>query len=236
MKKAPTYLATTLFLLQACNREEPFNTQKIEEVKDIATQNSNDDRAIQKYLETHYFDNQGKIKAFSTTSSGNNNHSKLSDLSPKKLPSGVVVVLREGAQPTQGTDIGKTDIIRLMHTTTAFLSNNKTNPIEIPFISTVNGTGVPQADPSFYYASEKLLSNNKNRNYYEIEGFREGLQYFKSFNQSDSENYNMQGVIIVPSRAAFARDRHYPYNNLNWRNCNFVFNFQVYKTSPRSTK
>ena len=79
-----------------------------------------------------------------------------------------------------------------------------------------------------------MTASGKPRSYYEMEGFQEGVRKFMAFNIPDSNNYNLQGVIIVPSRAAFARDDHYPYQNINWRNRSFVFNFQVYKTSTRT--
>lgn len=234
MKQTAIYLATALLFLSACKREEHQRTPKIEEVESITIQNKNDDNAIQKYLEEHYFDNQGKIKAFSSTNTNDDNYPKLSDLKPIKLPSGVIVIIREGAQPTQGTEIKEDDIIHLMHKTTGFSSNDKGYANEITFASSVDLAGVPQIDPSFYYTPKSILEDTKKeKSYYEIEGFQEGLKHFKSFDKSADENYNMQGVIIVPSRVAFARDVHYHYNNLSWRNINFVFNFQVYKTVAR---
>ena len=78
-----------------------------------------------------------------------------------------------------------------------------------------------------------MTASGKSRSYYEMEGFQEGIRKFLAYNIPDSDNYNLQGVIIVPSRSAFARDNHYPYQNVNWRNRSFDFNFQVYKSSAR---
>lgn len=236
MKKSLIILAVSSLALYSCRKDETPDTS-IKEVADLATQNSNDDQAIAKYLDEHYLDAQGKVQAYTSTITADAAHPKLSSLNPQKLPSGVVVIKREGAQPDPGTVIGATDIIRLMHKTTTFLSTTENNAViytsEIPFISTVESTGMPQVDPSFYYVKKSVLdASGKGRPYYEIEGFQEGLKYFKSFGKADAENYNMQGVIIVPSRAAFARDEHYMYNSFSWRNRNFVFNFQVYKTTP----
>lgn len=233
MKKTLIYLASALFLITSCKREEA-ETTTIQEVENIDKQNSNDDIAIAKYLEDHYFDTKGKIVKFSSSSTDDDNYKKLSELNPIKLPSGVVVIVREGAQPTAGKEIGSTDIIRLMHKTHTFLSSETGYTSEATFISTIESTGVPQADPAFYYATPKLLeTTGQSKSFYEIEGFQEGLKHFKSFDQSDDAGYNLQGVILVPSRVAFARDSHYAYNNNNLRNRNFVFNFQVYKTSTR---
>ncbi len=51
----------------------------------------------------------------------------------------------------------------------------------------------------------------------------------------DSDNYNLQGIIIVPSRMAFARDDHYAYNGFIYRNRSFIFNFQLYNARERES-
>lgn len=239
MKKSLLILAAAAITLSSCRKDDNTATTTIKEPDNITEQNANDDKAIAKYLDEHYLDAQGKIQAFSSTSTADDNYTKLSSMSPKTLASGVVVIVREGAQPNLGTEIGATDIIRLMHKTTTFLSTTENNSViytsEVPFQSTVETTGVPQVDPPFYFTSKTTAdAAGKTKSYYEIEGFQEGLKYFKSFDKPDADNYNMQGVIIVPSRAAFARDAHYPYATMGWRNRNFVFNFQVYKTTPRT--
>ena len=233
------YLFAAALTLGACRKDDSSDSTTIVEPTDIAVQNSNDDAAILKYMDEHYLDAQGRIKAFSSTDTSDDNYKKLSQLNPQKLSSGVTVIVRDGAQPTTGTTIGSTDIIRLMYSANTFLSNTENNAVvyasEYSFGNTLDGTGVPQVDPSFYYVKQSVMdASGKARSYYEIEGFQEGLKYFKSFDIPDSDGYNLQGVIIVPSRAAFARDSHYPYNSISWRNRNFIFNFQVYKTTPRT--
>lgn len=238
MKKVLIFAMVAGISLGACKKDDDNNGQPAYvEPENISTQNTNDDAAIAKYLDEHYLNSQGKIMSFTATETPEN-HPRLSSMNPLKLSSGVVVILREGAQPENGRSIGDTDIIRIMHHTGTFLSNledGKANYIsELVFGNTIDGSGAPQNDPSFYFASAKTLSESgKARDFYEIEGFREGLKHFKSCEIPDSQNYNLQGVIIVPSRAAFARDAHYPYGSTSWRNRNFVFNFQVYKTSER---
>lgn len=237
MKRAFIYLALATLAVSSCRKEDTLAENTIKEVSDVKAQNSNDDKAIAKYLDEHYLDAQGKIKAFSSTDTSDDSFKKLSELNPKTLPSGVIYIVREGAQPNPGTAIGATDIIRFMSRTTTFLSNSENNAVtysnEVTFKNTLESTGVPDVDPSYYYAKTKLITTETPKSYYEIEGLQEGLKYFQSFDKADSDNYNLQGVIIVPSRAAFARDKHYPYGSISWRNRNFVFNFQVYKTTPR---
>ena len=106
------------------------------------------------------------------------------------------------------------------------------------FINTIDNFGTPDKDPYYYYVKKSVLDKassdiQKQRSYYEIEGFKEALKHFQAFDQEDSAPYNLQGVIIVPSRAAYARDLHYP-NNI-YRNRSFVFNFQVYKSKARTS-
>lgn len=236
MKKALIYLAIAAVSFTSCRKDDTSSTT-IQEVSDLTTQNANDDKAIAKYMDEHYLDALGRIKAFSSTDASDDGYTKLSDLSYTKLESGVIIIVRDGAQPENGVTIGETDIIRLMHKSTAFLSNENNGiqyTSEITFANTLESTGVPEVDPTYYYAKPSTITNSgQSRAYFEIEGLREGLSHFKSFDKTDSENYNLQGVIIVPSRAAFARDSHYPYANIDWRNRTFVFNFQVYKTSAR---
>ena len=236
MKKSLLYFAIASMTLFSCKNDDDDDT--VEEVSNITEQNSNDDAAILKYMDEHYLDSQGNIKTFSSTDTTDDNYTKLSGLNFQKLSSGVIVIVRDGAQPDPGTTIGTTDIIRLMHKTTTFVSTKENNEItytsEFSFANTIESGGVPQVDPAFYYVKQSVMDDSdKGRSYYEIEGFQEGLKYFKSFDKADSENYNLQGIIIVPSRAAFARDSHYPYSNISWRNRTFIFDFQVYKTTAR---
>ena len=104
------------------------------------------------------------------------------------------------------------------------------------FKNTMTGTGTQEVDPAYFYVKKSVLTNAtvaqaKERSYYEIEGFQEAIKKFQAFDMPDDSNYNLQGVIIVPSRAAFARDVHFNYTGLAYRNRSFVFNFQIYKTT-----
>ena len=70
-----------------------------------------------------------------------------------------------------------------------------------------------------------------------MEGFQEAIRKFKAFDVGDDQNYNLQGVIIVPSRAAYARDEHYASGQTSaspFRNVSFIFNVQVYHTRART--
>ena len=237
MKKIFLYIALVSLSVVSCRDDE--NPNMVEEVS-VGTQNSYDDEAAAKYLDTHYLDAKGNIKEFVATDTVN---VKLSDLNPVTLPSGVIYVVRPGAQPNPATPIGGTDVISLMGNITTYVASNTDNKVgyysPFGFKNTIAGAGVPDLDPAYYYVKTSVLTKAtaavaKERSYYEIEGFREALQKFGAYDLPDFENYNLQGVIIVPSRAAFARDPHFNYVGISLRNRSFIFNFQVYKSRARN--
>lgn len=242
MKKIFFYILAGSLCFSACKDDEEIVGYK--EPENIAVQNTYDDESIQKFLDENYLDAQGNIKAFSSTDAADDNEIKLKDLSPApvKLNSGVVYIVRNGAQPTPGTAIGDMDVMRIMMRSRAYLAANtegKTaffNSTEFAGFSSLDYTGSPVNDPAFYYARQALISASTPKSYYEMEGFQEAIKYFKAFNQDDAANYNLQGAIIVPSRAAYARDNHSSFGaggTNPYRNKSFVFNFQVYKTRAR---
>ncbi|MGZ5273604.1 MAG: hypothetical protein ACXWCA_04725, partial [Kaistella sp.] len=212
------------------------NVEAIEEVS-IETQNTYDDQAAQNFLETHYLDAKGNIKDLVST---DNVNVKLADLNPVKLPSGVIYIMRSSAQPNPGTTVGQYDLLRLMSNSTSYIATNTDNKVAYSspaiFKNTITGAGVPEVDPAYFYVKKSILDNAtvaqaKLRSYYEIEGFQEAIKKFQAYDIPDDSNYNLQGVIIVPSRAAFARDVHFNYSGLAFRNRSFVFNFQIYKST-----
>lgn len=241
MKKI-IFVATAASLVMTSCRKDTVNKVA---VVDIATQNTLDDQAIVNFLSSNYFDAKGNIQSVKNLDAATlANTKKLSDLSPVTLPSGVVYVVRPDAQPNPGKAIGSTDVIRLMTNSQSFLAVSSTNggvfSNNAPFMSSFI-TGALQIDPKYYYASPQYVAdyNAKSNaaavtaNYFMIEGLSEALTKFKSFDKADAEDYSMQGVILVPSRAAFARDTHYNYTGYTLTDKTFVFNFQVYKSSAR---
>ncbi|MGZ5211551.1 MAG: hypothetical protein ACXWB6_04700 [Kaistella sp.] len=234
MKKTFLYLALASVAIVSCRNDD--NVEAIEEVS-IETQNTYDDQAAQNFLETHYLDAKGNIKDLVST---DNVNVKLADLNPVKLPSGVIYIMRPGAQPNPGTSIGQYDLLRLMSNSTSYIATNTDNKVAYSspaiFKNTITGAGVPEVDPAYFYVKKSILDNAtvaqaKLRSYYEIEGFQEAIKKFQAYDIPDDSNYNLQGVIIVPSRAAFARDVHFNYSGLAFRNRSFVFNFQIYKST-----
>ncbi|MCS3529921.1 hypothetical protein [Chryseobacterium sp. JUb7] len=251
MKKIFLYILAGSLCFTACKKDDD-DTSTYVEPEDITVQNSYDDQSIDKFLDANYLDAQGNIKAFSSTDTADDHQTKLSAMipAPVKLPSGVVYIVRAGAQPEDstppvtGTTIGNRDIVKMMLRSKTYLAANTDGNVAFisgsDFVNVIDGGGSPVLDPTYYYiADENLLIKNattdvaKTKGYYMIEGFNEALQKFKAFDLPNGANYNLQGVIIVPSRAAFARDPHYNYTGYSFRNRSFVFNFQVYKTEAR---
>lgn len=251
MKKIFLYILAGSLCFSACKKDDDVATYV--EPADIAVQNTYDDQSIDKFLDANYLDTQGNIKAFSATDTADDHYKKLSQMAPITLPSGVVYIKRTGAQPEDspstapGKTIGDKDITRTMMRAKTYLAANTDG--NVAFISgsdmtpynTIDGSGSPVIDPKFYYIdpeTDPLITGAttdaaKQSSYYVIEGYNEALQKFKAFDQPDGSPYNLQGVIIVPSRAAFARDAHYNYSGYSFRNRTFVFNFQVFKTTAR---
>ena len=243
MKKIFLYILAGSLCFSACKKDDDVSTYV--EPEDVATQNSYDDQAIKKFMDENYLDAQGNIKAFSSTDTADDNEKKLSELSPVTLPSGTIYIMRSGAQPP--ADVAKTikddDIIKIMGRAYSYLAvnsdGNTSFQAKAAFLNTIDGTGVPVIDPMYYYVKKQILTAGttdaaKKAKYYQIPGFREALQKFKAFDNLTGETpYNLQGVIIVPSRAAFARNPHYPYLNTSYRNKSFVFNFQIYGREDR---
>lgn len=247
MKKIFLYILAGSLCFSACKKDDEVET--FVEPEDVAVRNSYDDQAIQKFMENNYLDAQGNIKAFSSTDASDDNEKKLSELSPVKLSSGVIYIVRNGAQPSPGVTLETNPTatnatqIRLMMRANYYLASESDGNVSFgaagTLLNTINGSGSPATDPPYYYVKKNVLQSATTdaatqRSYYEIEGLQEGLKYFKGYaNKDDGDPYNLQGVIIVPSRAAFARDAHYNYTGFSLKNNCFVFNFEIYKANVR---
>lgn len=209
------------------------------EIVPIATQNTNDDAAAQKFMKDNYFDPQGKITEFSATDAADDNYPNLLSYAPVTLTSGVIIIKRPDAQPVAGKTIESGDVLTLSAIANSYVARQgdagAVFASKVSFINTIDVTGVPDVDPSYFYTRESKLFGQP-RSFYEIEGFQEGIKYFKSCEISSNDNYNLQGAIIIPSRAGFARDSNV-YSAVSgalFNDRSFVFNVQVYKTKTRT--
>lgn len=240
MKKIFLFLAVSSLVITSCRSDDSSNTDT-----SLETQNSYDDQAAQKFLNDNYFDARGNVVAFDSSITTDDNEVPLAKLNPVKLPSGVIYISRY--TPTNGKAINATDKIRWMVKSTSYVGTKSSDGTILfdsgqLFRNTITSTGTPEVDPAYFYVKTSVLnkyntdnSTNVTRSFYEMEGLQEGLKYFQSCEIPDSDNYNLQGVIIVPSRAAYARDLHYPFASIAFTNRSFVFNFQVYKTDTRTS-
>nr|WP_314497756.1 hypothetical protein [uncultured Chryseobacterium sp.] len=243
MKKIFLYILAGSLCFSACKKDDEVET--FVEPENIDVRNSYDEQAIQKFMDNNYLDTQGNIKAFSSSDATDDNYKKLSELNPVKLPSGVIYIKREEVQPNPGAAINtdsKSDnasLIRTMMRATYYRATDTDGNVALTsggaLINTIDLEASPTTDPRFYYVKKAVLTAAttdaaKQRSYYEIEGLQEGLKYFNGFvNLPNSTTPNLQGVIIVPSKAAFARDANF----YGLQNACFVFNFQIYHTEVR---
>ena len=243
MKKILLGVAISAAVLQGCRKDDNNKDETVQLT--VEEQKDYDDAAIVDFMNTHYLDSKGVITAFDSTITTDDNEKKLSDYVYTKLPSGVVYIARPGAQPDPGKVVGTTDVVSFFQVSKTYLASKVNDKItfnnETTFVNNVANSGIPTPDEQFYYYYVKksvLDSYNKDKNpqvgrdYFEIEGLQEGLKYFKSFDMDNSAEYNMQGVIIVPSRAAYGRDNS--IFGTAYSNRSFVFNFQIYNTRARN--
>jgi hypothetical protein len=238
MKKIFLYILAGSLCFSACKKDDEVET--FVEPDNIEVRNTLDEQAIQKFMDNNYLDTQGNIKAFSSTDATDDNYKKLSELSPVKLPSGVIYIKRDGAQPNPGKTINtdptssSASLIKTMMRATYYRATDIDGNVALTsagaLINTIDAEASPKTDPIFYYAKKASVSSTYPRSYYEIEGLQEGLKYFNGFENLPNETLpNLQGVIIVPSKAAFARDANF----YNLQNACIVFNFQIYHTEVR---
>lgn len=237
MKKILLGIALSVVALQGCKKDDDDVEETV--VLTVEEQNTYDDAAAKDFLNKNYLNSKGVITPFDSTVTTDDNEKKLSDYDYKTLPSGVIYIKRDDAQPVDGKEIVSTDVISIMQIAKSYVSAKVDDKIiftsESTFSNTV-ATGDLIVDPAYFYVKSSILKKYNDtykttygRNFYEIEGLQEGLKYFKSFDLDSSSDYNMQGIIIVPSRAGFARDNNiYSYSNRS-----FVFNFQIYKSKAR---
>ena len=241
MKKWGIAIIAAGLLFTACNKDDG-NDELVQE-----EQNKVDDDAIVEYLQDHYFSpDRGVIKKFDSEDEADDDYAPLSE-NATKLPSGVWVVKRPGvtAEGPVATN-NENDSILVSYQSTYFkatyedLAENEKPYAAIsgPFLSTISTSGTPAWDPVFYYRklTDAQIDNGIKLSGYVIEGFTEGLKEFKSTDNDGTELYNFQGAIIVPSRMAYSRDFDYLSGtpSYSYRDCSFVFNFELHRVVPRN--
>lgn len=244
IKKFFVTLLATAALFTSCKSDDDNKELSVEQ------QNSLDDQAIEEYLEQHYFSSDnGKIAKFDTIR-GNEDDLKPSLKSRAvKDPIGFYYVTRPDITANGPSIVSsdKSEIlisydVKTFQATTDDAYKYKYGSI-YNYANTINtGDGSAVVDPSFYYY-EPTATETKNgikREHVELKYFAEALKNFKSTERSGRELYNFQGVIILPSRLAYGREKMYTGSsvttNHNYRNSSFIFNFELDKVTPRDAE
>lgn len=258
-----TFIASAAFLV-SCNNDDNNNGINPETRIPIAERNALDDKAINQYLEDYYFSPGDTINGRVVKSGVLTRFDTIKGNADDNYPSLKSLAIQDAAgfwyaeNPYQkGAENGQTiksideSKITISHTSQYFVATNKTSLEDNPaqkiygsiysyFNPTYNtGDGSPGTDPEFYrfIPTTTQESNGVRRENRELKYFAEGLKHFKSTKRSTQDIYNFQGVIILPSRLAFARNRYFTGTGLSefssFRDASFIFNFELVEVEDR---
>lgn len=237
-----TLLAASAFLT-SCSSDDDNKELSVEQRNEL------DDSAIEEYLENNYFHpRSGVITKFDDTEGNEDDeYPSLKSLAVKD-PAGYYYAMRPGVE-ANGNQVESNDNSKILISYDAKYFE-ATNDLETynhkygsvyNFNSTINtGDGSANYDPSFYYypVTQTQLDNGIKREYVELSYFVEGLKKFKATNTSGRDQYNFQGIIILPSRLAYGRNKMYTGDRVTtnhaYRNSSFIFTFELHKVTPRS--
>ena len=220
-------------MLYSCNSNDDNTNQFTEYTQNEV--NEYDEAALNVVLDTYCFSTLGNIKVAESETEKANPLKKYAT----KLPSGVWIVKNPEVKNTEETiDLNKK--LTIHNNTFYFRSVKKddgtiTHGTIVPEInfSTINYFGEPKTNP--YFIKSTLLNTGDSKSDYEIEGLAEGLKEFKMTEKNPEQLYNLQGVVLVPSKLAYARDAHYylpsstTTKTTGFKDCCFIFNFEVLK-------
>lgn len=217
------FLLLAVFVFWSCSEDRPgfFISQN--------KQNKIDDRALVKYLEEHYFAEDGSVKVFSSKDKSDDHYTPLKELA-EKAPEGYYVVKNPKHQAAgRSISDNQTDKILIQYNLQLLKAlEQKDSVYYLPatIVSTVNSTGLPEWDPVFYHTTKEADS-------YEVKSIIEGLKKFKSSEKkADEEPYvNFQGLILVPSRLAHGRSSN-PFN-IKETDLSLILNFELYQVVQR---
>lgn len=246
IKKFFVTLLATVALFTSCKSDDDNNELSTEQ------QDSLDDQAIEEYLEQHYFSqDNGKIKKFDTIKGNDDdtNNPSLKSLAVKD-PAGYYYASRPDVT-AEGSSIISNDAseILISYDVKTFEATNDTDTYKYKYgtitdyANTINtGDGSATTDPSFYYyqLTDAQIKNGVKREHVELKYFSEALKKFKSTGRNGRDLYNFQGIIILPSRLAYGRNKMYTGTSVTakhgYRNASFIFNFELDKVTPREAE
>ncbi|MGI9525495.1 MAG: hypothetical protein ACR2MS_00130 [Weeksellaceae bacterium] len=233
----PVLVATSLFT--ACNSDDDKNDPE-EVLLSQEEQNQVDDDAISLLLKDYYLNDQGKLTAFSDADPSDDNKTPLADIAVYH-DMGYWTVKKQD-YTSEGRKVADPEKDSILLQYEMFTYKGKINKAKDSvsyatpqrFLSTINTTGYPSWDPTFYF--KKITKEQEEakitKSMYEIEAFQEGTKFFNSAdkNMTDTPFVNFQGLIIIPSRLAFGRERNAMGVNIDQ---SIIVNFELYKVIDR---
>ncbi|ADX68405.1 MULTISPECIES: hypothetical protein [Weeksella] len=241
----------SVYSVTSCKKDDD-NKDELDVYVDIPLEQRNalDDEAIQQYLAKYYFHpTNGKLTAKDTivgtnpTTGINDDEYPTLDNFAQRDEKGIWYAINPNVQ-AEGNSItsNKNDSILISYDNYIFRATDNKNYKykfgQVRLFSSTTERGVPVYDPVFYHVNltDEQIKSGFKEEYYVLENFVEGLKHFKATNRSSSDLYHMQGVIILPSRLAYARRKVWDGNYLNdqiYRDYSFVFSFELNKIIPR---
>ncbi|WP_413533910.1 hypothetical protein [Empedobacter brevis] len=255
IKKFFVTLIACSAVLVGCNNDDDNGVDKETKIP-VEERNALDDEAIQQYMEDYYFNpKNGKLTKFDDIKDNEDDAYPALKTYAKKDNLGIWYAENPHHKGTGETIVSNdSSKIYLNIQTTSFRATNnkdykrKYGAIGVPINSaewnSINfGDGSSIQDPTYYYfiPTATEIKNGVKRENIELKNFVEGLKHFKTTERSTNDLYNFQGVIILPSRLAYARNKYYISGqglteNSSFRDLTLVFNFELPKIEKRVKK
>ncbi|MFV0143283.1 MULTISPECIES: hypothetical protein [Empedobacter] len=250
IKKFFVTLIACSAVLVGCNNDDDNGVSKETKIP-VEERNALDDEAIQQYMEDYYFNpKNGRLTKFDTIKGNDDDaYPTLKSLAkqdnlgiwyaenPNHKGTGETIVSNDSTSIYISYDIG------------TFVATNSTDyKRKYGSVSTGgttnSGDGSAIQDPSFYYfiPTATEIKNGVKREYLELKNFVEGLKHFKTTERATTDLYNFQGVIILPSRLAYGRNKVYSSGVgisdqfSAYRDVSYIFTIELPKIEKRTTK
>lgn len=251
IKKFFVTLIACSAILVGCNNDDDNGVNKETKIP-IEERNALDDEAIQQYMEDFYFNpKNGKLTKFDTIKGNDDDAYPTLKSLAKQDNLGIWYAENPNHKGTGETIVSNDSTsIYLSSISTYFVATNSTDYkrkygyLGQFYPSSINtGDGSAEQDPTFYYFTPTAteIKNGVKREHVELKNFAEGLKHFKTTERATTDLYNFQGVIILPSRLAYARNKFYVSGSglteySTYRDATIIFNFELPKIEKRTTK
>lgn len=251
IKKFFVTLIACSAVLVGCNNDDDNGVNKETKIP-VEERNALDDEAIQQYMEDYYFNpKNGKLTKFDTIKGNDDDAYPTLKSLAKQDNLGIWYAENPNHKGTGETIVSNDSTsIYLSSVTTYFVATNSTDykrkygSLGQFYYSSINtGDGSATQDPTFYYFTPTAteIKNGVKREHIELKNFVEGLKHFKTTERATTDLYNFQGVIILPSRLAYARNKYYVTSTgltefSAYRDATIIFNFELPKIEKRTTE